>query len=115
MMTFRYPRVKPVDTFSAQSDLLGATLRFRHSGTGTCGRKNHAATWPSVVDTKAYRCDDDVMTEERLGRVPSDTLPGRLVLIRRELGMSQRKAAEKAGMTQRTWQGMETGKATRHL
>lgn len=55
------------------------------------------------------------------GRVPEDTLAARLVLIRHELGIqrgkrvSQRDAAEETGVPYGTWQGMESGRATREL
>lgn len=49
------------------------------------------------------------------GRIPEETLAARLVLIRHELGKSQREAAEETGVPYGTWQGMEIGRATREL
>jgi transcriptional regulator with XRE-family HTH domain len=49
------------------------------------------------------------------GKVPADTLGARLELLRRELGWSQRKAAEITGVPFGTWQGMESGRETRGL
>ncbi len=49
------------------------------------------------------------------GKRPADTLGARLELLRRELGWSQRKAAEVTGVPFGTWQGMETGRRTMML
>jgi transcriptional regulator with XRE-family HTH domain len=49
------------------------------------------------------------------GKVPADTLGARLELLRRELGWSQRKAAEMTGVPFGTWQGMEVGRRTGSL
>lgn len=38
---------------------------------------------------------------------PADTLGARLVLLRRELGLSQREAAARAGISFSQWQGLE--------
>lgn len=38
---------------------------------------------------------------------PSDTLAARLILMRRELKLSQRQAAERAGIPFGQWQGLE--------
>jgi transcriptional regulator with XRE-family HTH domain len=38
---------------------------------------------------------------------PTDTLGARLILLRRELGLSQRDAADRAGIPFGQWQGME--------
>lgn len=40
---------------------------------------------------------------------PQDTLAARLFLMRRELGLSQRAAALRAGITFGEWQSMENG------
>ena len=48
-------------------------------------------------------------------KVPLDTLASRLVLLRHELGWSQRKAAHETGVPYGTWQGMELGRETRSL
>lgn len=49
------------------------------------------------------------------GRVPRDTLPHRLMLLRNELGWSQREAAAKCGVTFGEWQSMEMGRKARGL
>src|ERR1035437_2456148 len=49
------------------------------------------------------------------GKRPADTLGARLELLRRELGWSQRKAAEVTGVPFGTWQGMELGRKTMML
>ena|ERR1035437_5165607 len=49
------------------------------------------------------------------GKRPADTLGARLELLRRELGWSQRKAAEVTGVPFGTWQGMEVGRRTLSL
>lgn len=49
-------------------------------------------------------------------KVATDTLAGRLLLLRREMGWrSQRDAAEATGVPFGTWQGMEAGRDTRAL
>jgi len=48
-------------------------------------------------------------------RVPLDTLAGRLVLLRHELGWTQRDAVHETGVPYGVWQGMETGRETRGL
>jgi hypothetical protein len=48
-------------------------------------------------------------------KVPLDTLASRLVLLRHELGWSQRKATHETGVPYGTWQGMESGRETRSL
>jgi len=48
-------------------------------------------------------------------RIPADTLALRLVTMRHELGISQRKASELTGVKFGTWQGMEMGRQTRGL
>ena len=48
-------------------------------------------------------------------RPKADTLSARLVLMREELGWSQRKAAEMTGVKFGTWQGMEKGRRTMQL
>jgi len=47
--------------------------------------------------------------------VPADTLPARLILMRHELGMSQREAAQACGVTFGEWQSMESGRQARAL
>ncbi|HEY5985163.1 MAG TPA: helix-turn-helix transcriptional regulator, partial [Streptosporangiaceae bacterium] len=47
--------------------------------------------------------------ETRGAWIPADTLAARLVLVRRELKLSQREAAERCGITFGSWQGMEDG------
>ena len=49
------------------------------------------------------------------GWVPDDTLASRLVLVRRQCGLSQRAAAELCGLTFREWQSLEDGRAARGL
>lgn len=49
------------------------------------------------------------------GWVPEDTLANRLVLVRRSLGMTQRAAAEKCGLTFGEWQSLEEGRQARGL
>lgn len=44
---------------------------------------------------------------------PSDTLANRLRLVRGELGLSQREAADRAGITARVWQNAEDGRTIR--
>lgn len=51
----------------------------------------------------------------RHSRVPHDSLPLRLVMLRHECGVSQKKAAERIGVTARVWQGMEEGRNTADL
>lgn len=47
--------------------------------------------------------------------MPDDTLAARLVLIRHELKISQREAADQTGVPYGTWRGMEAGRASRDL
>jgi transcriptional regulator with XRE-family HTH domain len=54
-------------------------------------------------------------TQTDHGWVPEDTLANRLVLVRRSLGMTQRVAAEKCGLTFGEWQSLEEGRAARGL
>lgn len=49
------------------------------------------------------------MTEAPGSGVPYDTLPVRLLILRKEKGWSQRVASEKTGVPFGTWQGMESG------
>lgn len=49
------------------------------------------------------------------GRRATDTLAHRLLLIRVELGWSQRAAAEACGLTFGEWQSMEMGRRARGL
>ena len=51
----------------------------------------------------------------RHSRVPHDSLPLRLVMLRHECGVSQKKAADRIGVTARVWQGMEEGRNTADL
>ncbi len=44
---------------------------------------------------------------------PSDSLANRLRLVRGELGLSQREAADRAGITARVWQNAEDGRTIR--
>jgi hypothetical protein len=46
---------------------------------------------------------------------PQDTLGARLVLVRRQLGLSQRAAAETAGIGFGSWQSMEDDRSPRDL
>lgn len=46
---------------------------------------------------------------------PQDTLGARLVLVRRQLGLSQRAAAEQAGIGFGAWQSMEDDRSPRDL
>lgn len=46
---------------------------------------------------------------------PADTLAARAVLVRRQLGLSQREAAIRTRIGYGTWQGMEDGRAVRHV
>lgn len=48
-------------------------------------------------------------------RIPQDSLPLRLVMLRHEAHISQRQAAFRCGITPRVWQGMEEGRATANL
>lgn len=54
-------------------------------------------------------------TETSHGWVPEDTLAHRLVLVRRQLGITQRVAAERCGLTFGEWQGIEDGRQVRSL
>lgn len=46
---------------------------------------------------------------------PHDSLPNRLRLLRAEVGVSQKEAAMRIGITPRIWQNMEDGRAVRDL
>jgi len=48
-------------------------------------------------------------------KIAADTLAARLLLLRHEMGWSQRKAATLTGVPYRVWQGMESGLETRGL
>lgn len=48
-------------------------------------------------------------------KIPHDTLALRLIILRHELGWSQRKACEVTGISFGIWQGMEQGRETRGL
>jgi transcriptional regulator with XRE-family HTH domain len=55
------------------------------------------------------------MTTQQTGTfVPTDSLANRLVLIRRELGLSQREAAQRCGVGFGSWQSWENGAAPRN-
>ena len=47
--------------------------------------------------------------------VPEDSLANRLLLVRRQLGLSQRAAAEQAHLTFGEWQSLEDGRAARDV
>jgi transcriptional regulator with XRE-family HTH domain len=47
--------------------------------------------------------------------IPDDTLAARLVLVRRQLGLTQRAAAERCDLTFGEWQSMEDGRQARGL
>lgn len=53
------------------------------------------------------------MDKNRSGWVPTDTLANRLRLMRHQLHLSQRKAAEISGVTFGEWQSMEDGRDAR--
>lgn len=46
---------------------------------------------------------------------PADTLASRLLLVRTALGLSQRAAALRTGVTFGQWQGMEDGRSSHKL
>jgi len=48
-------------------------------------------------------------------KVPTDTLGARLLVLRHEMGWSQREAVEATGVPYGTWQGMEMGRGTRNV
>lgn len=48
-------------------------------------------------------------------RIPEDTLAARLLMVRHELGISQREASERSGVPFGIWQGMESGRGTINL
>jgi hypothetical protein len=48
-------------------------------------------------------------------RRPTDTLAARLILLRHELGWTQREATQETGVPYGVWQGMESGRETRGL
>ena len=48
-------------------------------------------------------------------RRPTDTLAARLILLRHELGWTQREATHETGVPYGVWQGMESGRETRGL
>ena len=55
------------------------------------------------------------MNAQPYGWVPDDSLAHRLVLVRLQLGLSQREAALRCGVTYGEWQSMELGRAARAL
>jgi transcriptional regulator with XRE-family HTH domain len=54
-------------------------------------------------------------TQPAHGWVPEDNLATRLVLVRRQLGLTQRQAAERTGLTFGEWQSMEDGRQARGI
>jgi transcriptional regulator with XRE-family HTH domain len=61
------------------------------------------------------KCDSDSMTvQTERALVPADSLANRLVLVRRELGLSQREAAQRCGVGFGSWQSWENGSAPRN-
>ena len=54
-------------------------------------------------------------TQTVQGWVPEDSLAHRLVLVRRQLGLSQREAALRTGLTFGEWQSLEDGRSARGL
>ena len=48
-------------------------------------------------------------------RRPADTLATRLIILRHELGWTQRDATHETGVPYGVWQGMESGRETRGL
>jgi transcriptional regulator with XRE-family HTH domain len=53
--------------------------------------------------------------DDALPRRAKDTLANRLRLVRAELGLSQRDAADRSGVTYGEWQSMENGASARGL
>jgi len=49
------------------------------------------------------------------GKRAADTLAARVVLLRHEMGWTQRIAAETTGVPLGVWQGMEAGRETRGI
>lgn len=47
--------------------------------------------------------------------IPADTLAVRVLLVRTALGLSQREAAARSGITFGSWQSMEDGRSPRDL
>lgn len=58
---------------------------------------------------------EDMSAQTDYGWVPEDSLANRLVLVRRHLGITQRVAAERSGLTFGEWQGLEDGRQVRGL
>lgn len=54
-------------------------------------------------------------TTQTHGWVPDDNLASRLILVRRQLGLTQRAAAERCGLTFGEWQGLENGLQARGI
>lgn len=55
------------------------------------------------------------LTEKPTNWRPADTLPTRVRLMREEMGLTQRAAAERAGIGFGAWQGIEAGRGGRDL
>jgi transcriptional regulator with XRE-family HTH domain len=54
-------------------------------------------------------------TQTEHGWVPEDSLAHRLLLVRRQLGLTQRVAATLSGLTFGEWQSLEDGRAARDI
>lgn len=81
----------------------------------SCQGKNTVvvtAVWLTVTACRVTVTDMSTQTEHPAWR-PTDSLAHRLVLLRHELGLSQREAAIRTGVSFGVWQGMESGRATR--
>lgn len=72
-------------------------------------------SYATDVDERNKIVHYPIMTTVTDGRVPADTLPHRLVLLRLEMGWSQREAAIATGVTYGEWQSMEAGRAARDI
>ena len=55
------------------------------------------------------------MNAPQVAWTPRDTLAHRLILVRHELGISQREAAVRCGIPYGSWQSMEDGRDARGL
>lgn len=72
-------------------------------------KNNHVITARTLTLSGSWPQSVNMSTETTHAWRPTDTLAARLILMRRELGLSQREAAEKAGIPFGQWQGMEDG------